>query len=233
MARKTLIAGNWKMNGTYGESVVLAQEISNGFYDDWADQVEVVVCPPFIDLKPVKTVDPDLATIVASEKIPAVFKQIQAIRLHRECVSARIAELPVGDRYHTVFPHRLHNRSQMIATRGNLVDHDTVFDRKMLADGVADSKRIEHPLLQPVIVDLLRIGYIVEIAPGALAVDHDAELAVDRLAPTVERGSVERPPVAVVCGSLPFVGQILVADFPGHADLFDQPCIFSQRFHIF
>ena len=56
MARKTLIAGNWKMNGTYGESVVLAQEISNGFYDDWADQVEVVVCPPFIDLKPVKTV---------------------------------------------------------------------------------------------------------------------------------------------------------------------------------
>ena len=56
MARKTLIAGNWKMNETYGESVVLAQEISNGFYDDWADQVEVVVCPPFIDLKPVKTV---------------------------------------------------------------------------------------------------------------------------------------------------------------------------------
>ena len=55
MARKTLIAGNWKMNETYGESVVLAQEISNGFYDDWADQVEVVVCPPFIDLKPVKT----------------------------------------------------------------------------------------------------------------------------------------------------------------------------------
>ena len=56
MARKPLIAGNWKMNETYGESVVLAQEISNGFYDDWADKVDVVVCPPYIDLKPVKTV---------------------------------------------------------------------------------------------------------------------------------------------------------------------------------
>ena len=56
MARKPLIAGNWKMNETYGESVVLAQEISNGFYDDWADTMDVVVCPPFIDLKPVKTV---------------------------------------------------------------------------------------------------------------------------------------------------------------------------------
>ncbi len=56
MARKTLIAGNWKMNETYGEAVVLAQEIANGFYDDWVETVDVVVCPPYIDLKPVKTV---------------------------------------------------------------------------------------------------------------------------------------------------------------------------------
>ncbi len=56
MARKPLIAGNWKMNNTIGEAVVLAQEISNEFYGDWADHVDCVVCPPFVDLKPVKTV---------------------------------------------------------------------------------------------------------------------------------------------------------------------------------
>ena len=56
MTRKPLIAGNWKMNNTYGEAVVLAQEISNEFYADWAEHVDVAVCPPFIDLKPVKTV---------------------------------------------------------------------------------------------------------------------------------------------------------------------------------
>ena len=56
MARKPLIAGNWKMNNTIGEAVVLAQEISNEFYADWAEFVDVAVCPPFIDLKPVKTV---------------------------------------------------------------------------------------------------------------------------------------------------------------------------------
>lgn len=56
MQRKPFIAGNWKMNETYSEAVVLAQEISNGFEADWADAVDVVVCPPFIDLKPVNTV---------------------------------------------------------------------------------------------------------------------------------------------------------------------------------
>lgn len=53
MARKNLIAGNWKMNNTVGEAVVLAQEISNNFYPDWLDKVDVAVCPPFVDLKPV------------------------------------------------------------------------------------------------------------------------------------------------------------------------------------
>ncbi len=56
MARKNLIAGNWKMNNTIGEAVVLAQEISNHFYRDWTDKVDVAVCPPYVDLKPVRTV---------------------------------------------------------------------------------------------------------------------------------------------------------------------------------
>ena len=56
MTRKPLMAGNWKMNKTIGEAVVLAQDISNNFEPDWADTVDVVVCPPFVDLKPVKTV---------------------------------------------------------------------------------------------------------------------------------------------------------------------------------
>ncbi len=56
MTRKNFIAGNWKMNNTIGEAVVLAQEISNHFYRDWTDKVDVAVCPPYVDLKPVRTV---------------------------------------------------------------------------------------------------------------------------------------------------------------------------------
>ncbi len=56
MARKPLIAGNWKMNNTIGEAVVLTQEISNRFEPDWSDTVDVALCPPFVDLKPAKTV---------------------------------------------------------------------------------------------------------------------------------------------------------------------------------
>lgn len=56
MSRKPLIAGNWKMNNGYGEAVVLAQEISNNIYKDWSEQVDVLVCTPSIDLKPVYSV---------------------------------------------------------------------------------------------------------------------------------------------------------------------------------
>lgn len=56
MARKPLMAGNWKMNNTIGEAVVLAQNISNQYEDRWANSCDVVVCPPFVDLKPAKTV---------------------------------------------------------------------------------------------------------------------------------------------------------------------------------
>ena len=56
MTRKYIMAGNWKMNKTIGEAVVLAQEISNQYEDKWPQKCEVVVCPPFVDLKPAKTV---------------------------------------------------------------------------------------------------------------------------------------------------------------------------------
>ena len=56
MTRKPLMAGNWKMNKTIGEAVVLAQDISNQYEEKWAEGCDVVVCPPFVDLKPAKTV---------------------------------------------------------------------------------------------------------------------------------------------------------------------------------
>jgi triosephosphate isomerase len=56
MTRKKMIAGNWKMNNDIPESVVLAQEISNRLNKGFTDKVDVVVCPPFVDLKPVYTV---------------------------------------------------------------------------------------------------------------------------------------------------------------------------------
>ena len=55
MTRRPIIAGNWKMNMTPAESVVLSQGISNRYARSW-DKVDVVVCPPAIDLRSVFTV---------------------------------------------------------------------------------------------------------------------------------------------------------------------------------
>jgi triosephosphate isomerase len=54
--RKRIIAGNWKMNNTLPEAVVLTQEIANRVSAADLDKVDVVIIPPFIDLKPALTV---------------------------------------------------------------------------------------------------------------------------------------------------------------------------------
>ncbi|MGN0079016.1 MAG: triose-phosphate isomerase family protein, partial [Eggerthellaceae bacterium] len=53
--RKPMMAGNWKMNNNWAESVVLAQQLSNRYDERWED-VEVVLCPPAIDIKAVYSV---------------------------------------------------------------------------------------------------------------------------------------------------------------------------------
>jgi len=55
MGRKPVIAGNWKMNKTTGEAVVLAQHISFET-DKKYDDVDIILCPPFVDLKSVNGV---------------------------------------------------------------------------------------------------------------------------------------------------------------------------------
>lgn len=50
--RVPMIAGNWKMNKTTVEAVTLSQQISFESDKAW-EAVEVVICPPFTDLKSV------------------------------------------------------------------------------------------------------------------------------------------------------------------------------------
>ena len=55
MARKPLIAGNWKMYKTAGEAVLLVQDLAP-FVESAYGEVDVAVIPPFTALKSVSTV---------------------------------------------------------------------------------------------------------------------------------------------------------------------------------
>ncbi|RJO68308.1 triose-phosphate isomerase [Nocardia panacis] len=60
MARKPLIAGNWKMNLNYLEAIALTQKIAIALPDKYFDRVDVAVIPPFVDLRSVQAlVDAD------------------------------------------------------------------------------------------------------------------------------------------------------------------------------
>src|SRR3990170_649521 len=55
MARRPLIAGNWKMNKTHLDAIRLVQGLAHELAGHAFDRVEVVVCPPFTSLRTVQT----------------------------------------------------------------------------------------------------------------------------------------------------------------------------------
>src|SRR5881398_3900350 len=55
MARMPLMAGNWKMNLNHLEAIALVQKLAYTLDDKDFDAVEVVVLPPFTDLRSVQT----------------------------------------------------------------------------------------------------------------------------------------------------------------------------------
>ncbi|NKY51245.1 triose-phosphate isomerase [Nocardia vermiculata] len=55
MARKPLIAGNWKMNLNHLEAIALVQKIAFALPDKYFDKVDVTVIPPFTDIRSVQT----------------------------------------------------------------------------------------------------------------------------------------------------------------------------------
>ncbi len=54
-ARRPLMAGNWKMNLNHLEAIALVQKLAFSLTPDDFDAVEVVVLPPFVDLRSVQT----------------------------------------------------------------------------------------------------------------------------------------------------------------------------------
>lgn len=85
MARMPLMAGNWKMNNTVAEAVVLTQELSNNYNRAWDGKVDVLICPPSIDLKPA-------VTVLDFDKTPI---QVGAQNVHWEPKGAYTGEISV------------------------------------------------------------------------------------------------------------------------------------------
>jgi triosephosphate isomerase len=61
--KKPLIAGNWKMNLNHLEAIALVQKIAFSLRDRELDAAEIVVLPPFTDLRSVQT-------LVDGDKLP-------------------------------------------------------------------------------------------------------------------------------------------------------------------
>lgn len=90
MARKALIAGNWKMNLNHLEAIAVTQKLAYSLEDRDFDAVDVSIMPPFTDLRSVQTlVDGDRLRItygaqdVSPEKSGAFTGDISAVMLKK------------------------------------------------------------------------------------------------------------------------------------------------------
>ena len=63
MARRPIVAANWKMHKTHLEAIQAVQKLSYLLDKDDADQVEVVICPPFTVLRSIET-------LIDSDRLP-------------------------------------------------------------------------------------------------------------------------------------------------------------------
>ena len=63
MARRPIIAANWKMHKTHLEAIQAVQKLSYMLDRDDAERVEVIVCPPFTALRSIET-------LIDSDRLP-------------------------------------------------------------------------------------------------------------------------------------------------------------------
>lgn len=86
MARKDLIAGNWKMNATHLEAIQMVQKLGYRLDPADYDRVEVLVCPPFTSLRSVQTV-------IEADYLPI---KLGAQNVHWESSGAYTGEISPG-----------------------------------------------------------------------------------------------------------------------------------------
>ena len=53
--RKTLMAGNWKMNLNHLEAIAVAQKLVYSLSDKDYDEVDIAIIPPFTDIRSIQT----------------------------------------------------------------------------------------------------------------------------------------------------------------------------------
>ncbi|MBQ6452926.1 MAG: triose-phosphate isomerase [Coriobacteriales bacterium] len=86
MKRKPVMAGNWKMNKNNSEAVNLAQQLCYKVEPEWGREVDVVLCPPAVDIKSV-------CNVIAFDKAPM---SVGAQNVHWEESGAYTGEISVG-----------------------------------------------------------------------------------------------------------------------------------------
>jgi triosephosphate isomerase (TIM) len=126
MARKPIIAGNWKMNLNHLEAIGLVQKLHYNLRVQDYDAVEVVVCPPFTSLRSVQT-------LIEGDRIPM---GLGAQNCHYEEKGAYTGEVAAGMLARLKCSYVIAGHSER---RAYFVETDDIVNRKakaILANGM-------------------------------------------------------------------------------------------------
>ena len=92
----------------------------------------------------------------------------------------------IGDVEHTILPHCLNNGLEIMLSRRDIFQENTVFDALAVRQRIAYTESVVEPRTKPILTDVLLVLDVIAILTTVLIGDADAEHIPNNITPIVK-----------------------------------------------
>ena len=126
------------------------------------------------------------ALAIVGQHVPPLVEELHGVGVYGLRIGFR-SELPIAHLDGARLSDGLQDHRQELVSRWHILQYDTFFDGRAVAECQARGEGREEPLLRAVALDLRGVADIIMI--GLVALDHESEHVEDRIAVFVEAAS--------------------------------------------
>ena len=172
--------------------------------------------------------DGKTSIIELAQQVPALTKQLDAVRREGEGLGFGGLVATVGYTDSLALLHRLDDQLQIFTIRRDVLQRNAMLEIHALPNNVADGQGREHPVLHRVLVQHLFVADIVAVAVFSVAVDVDAKDVLNGVSVAVEGGAWHLD-TSTHIRAYPFPVDVNERDLSCTIDGVDKPDVFLKN----